>query len=235
MLLGFYDYTVILTYLSLISAGLGIFVSLHGEGHPYLGIFFLMFCGLCDAFDGKVARTKKDRSEAAVKFGIQIDSLTDLVAFGVLPACVGDAMIRRSVFIPEMPITGAENRAENSLCVLLFTIMLLYILAAMIRLEYFNVEEEERQKKEEGVRLFYCGVPVTSASLVFPTVMLFHYIVPVDITMVYFAFMIVLGFLFLSRIQIKKPGFKGIMVMVGIGLVEFILLFVAWQVFGFGR
>ena len=43
MFLGFYDYTVILTYLSLLSAGLGIFVSLHGEGHPYLGIFFLMF------------------------------------------------------------------------------------------------------------------------------------------------------------------------------------------------
>jgi CDP-diacylglycerol--serine O-phosphatidyltransferase len=109
--------------------------------------------------------------------------------------------------------------------------MLLYILAAMIRLAYFNVDEEERQKKEEGVRLFYSGVPVTSASLVFPTVMLFQYIIPVDITMVYFAFMIVLGFLFLSRLQIKKPTFKGLMIMVGIGVVEFILLFVAWNMF----
>ena len=109
--------------------------------------------------------------------------------------------------------------------------MLLYILAAMIRLAYFNVDEEERQKKEEGSRLFYSGVPVTSASLVFPTVMLFQYIIPVDITMVYFAFMIVLGFAFLSRIQIKKPGFKGLMIMVGIGVVEFILLFLAWNVF----
>ena len=231
MFLGFYDYTVILTYLSLLSAGLGIFVSLHGEGHPYLGIFFLMFCGLCDAFDGKVARTKKDRKDAEIKFGIQIDSLTDLVAFGVLPACIGDALIRRSEFIPDLPKTPNASKFENSLCVLLFTLMLLYMLAAMIRLAYFNVEEEERQKSEDGVRKFYCGVPVTSASLVFPTVMLFQYILPVDITMVYFAFMIVLGFAFLSKIQIKKPGFKGIMVMVGIGIVEFIILFIAWQFF----
>ena len=64
MFLGYYDYTCFLTYLSLLSAGLGIFVTLHGAGHPYLGIFFLMFSGLCDAFDGKVARTKKDTSSS---------------------------------------------------------------------------------------------------------------------------------------------------------------------------
>ena len=56
-MLGYFDYTVWLTYLSLISGGLGIMVSLNGGGHPYLGIFFLLFCGLCDAFDGRVART----------------------------------------------------------------------------------------------------------------------------------------------------------------------------------
>ena len=229
MFLGYYDYTCFLTYLSLLSAGLGIFVTLHGAGHPYLGIFFLMFSGLCDAFDGKVARTKKDRSEAEVKFGIQIDSLSDLVAFGVLPACIGDALVRVSEFIPDVPRSPDATKFENSLCVLLFTIMLLYILSAMIRLAYFNVDEEERQKKEEGTRLFYSGVPVTSASLVFPTVMLFQYIVPVDITMVYFAFMIVLGFAFLSKIQIKKPTFKGLMIMVGIGIVEVVLLFIAWN------
>ena len=69
------------------SAGLGIIVSLYGTGHPFLGVFCLMFCGFCDAFDGKVARTKKNRTEQEIKFGIQIDSLSDLVAFGVLPAC----------------------------------------------------------------------------------------------------------------------------------------------------
>lgn len=42
-MIGVYDYTVILTYLSLISGSLGIFVSLSGLGHPYYGVFFLLF------------------------------------------------------------------------------------------------------------------------------------------------------------------------------------------------
>lgn len=34
-MIGFYDYTVWLTYLSLLSAGTGIYLSLAGEGHPF--------------------------------------------------------------------------------------------------------------------------------------------------------------------------------------------------------
>lgn len=84
-MIGFYDYTVILTYLSILSGTTGIILCLNGVGHPYLGMFFLLFSGLCDTFDGKVARSKKDRTEQMKKFGIQIDSLSDLIAFGVLP------------------------------------------------------------------------------------------------------------------------------------------------------
>ena len=54
-MIGFYDYTVILTYLSLLSGTTGIMLCLNGVGHPYLGMFFLLFSGLCDTFDGKVA------------------------------------------------------------------------------------------------------------------------------------------------------------------------------------
>ena len=93
-MIGFYDYTVILTYFSLLSATSGIVVALSGGGHPYYGCLFLLFCGLCDAFDGKVARTKKGRTKMEKDFGIQIDSLSDLVAFGVLPACIGAALIQ---------------------------------------------------------------------------------------------------------------------------------------------
>lgn len=71
-MIGFYDYTVILTYLSILSGTTGIILCLNGVGHPYLGMFFLLFSGLCDTFDGKVARSKKDRTEQMKKFGIQI-------------------------------------------------------------------------------------------------------------------------------------------------------------------
>ena len=81
-MIGFFDYTVWLTYASLLSAIVGIFVSLSGFGHPFIGTFFLLFSGLCDAFDGKVARTKPNRTKMERNYGIQIDSLADLVAFG---------------------------------------------------------------------------------------------------------------------------------------------------------
>ena len=37
---------LLLTYLSLLSAGAGILVALSGYGHPYFGCFFLLFCGV---------------------------------------------------------------------------------------------------------------------------------------------------------------------------------------------
>ena len=46
-MIGYYNYTVILTYLSLLTAGAGIIVSLSGpNGHPYAGILCLLICGL---------------------------------------------------------------------------------------------------------------------------------------------------------------------------------------------
>ena len=45
-MIGFYDYTVILTYFSLLSATTGIVVSLSGGGHPYYGCRPLQLCGL---------------------------------------------------------------------------------------------------------------------------------------------------------------------------------------------
>jgi CDP-diacylglycerol--serine O-phosphatidyltransferase len=226
-MLGYYNYTVYLTYLSLVSAGTGIVVSMSGMGHPYLGVFFLLLCGLCDAFDGKVARTKTDRSEQEEKFGIQIDSLSDLVAFGVLPACIGFAMLRRSSLLQNTVLPSLSPILQVLLNGVLGAILILYILASMIRLAYFNVTEEERQKTEGGTRKFYTGLPVTSAALIFPTVMLLQYIISYDVTPLYFVITLTTGRLFLSKIQIKKPGLRGILIMVLIGAVEFafILLF----------
>lgn len=224
-MIGFYNYTVVLTYLSLFSAGMGIFVSLSGKGHPYLGVFFLLFCGLCDAFDGKVARTKKNRTKTEQNFGIQIDSLSDIVAFGVLPACIGAALVRHSVFVCAVK-NSIKKPVASALSAVVFTLFALYILAAMIRLAYFNVKEEERQAEEGGVLKYYTGLPVTSAALIFPAIMLLQYITISDMTPLFLIAVIITGFLFLSKMRIKKPGMTGILIMVGIGAVEFVLLLI---------
>ena len=220
-MIGVYDYTVILTYLSLLSAGAGIFVSLSGGGHPYLGAFFLMFCGLCDAFDGKVARTKKNRTSLEINFGIQIDSLCDVVAFGVLPASIGAAMLRVSPFLREKVFSSGKTWLTGILRAVLYGILLFYVLAALVRLAYFNVTEEERQKTEGGVRRYYLGVPVTTSALIFPTVLLLQYLVSADLTLAFFAVTLLLALAFVSRLRIPKPGLRGILIMVGIGIAEF--------------
>ena len=182
-MIGFYDYTVILTYFSLLSATTGIVVALSGSGHPYYGCLFLLFCGLCDAFDGKVARTKKGRTKMEMDFGIQIDSLSDLVAFGVLPACIGAALIRVSPYLTRV-LDGVPVRWEiASGKFILHAFLVLYVLAAMIRLAYYNVTEEERQETESGARKEYLGLPVTSAALIFPFVLLLQYMTKADITL----------------------------------------------------
>ncbi len=228
-MIGFYDYTVILTYFSLLSATSGIVVSLSGGGHPYLGCLFLLFCGLCDAFDGKVARTKKGRTRMEMEFGIQIDSLSDLVAFGVLPACIGAALIRVSPYLTRM-IEGMPVRWElASGKFLLHACLVLYVLAAMIRLAYYNVTEEERQETESGARKEYLGLPVTSAALIFPFVLLLQYLTKADITLAYLAVSILTGVLFISPFRVTKPGMRGILIMVGVGTLEFFLLLL-WKV-----
>ena len=53
----------------------------------YVGsLICLMLAGVCDMFDGTIASTKKDRTRDERTFGIQIDSLSDIICFGVLPA-----------------------------------------------------------------------------------------------------------------------------------------------------
>lgn len=233
-MIGIYDYTVVLTYLSLASAGAGIMVSLNGPGHPFMGVFFLLICGLFDAFDGRVARTKANRTEIEKNYGIQIDSLADLVAFGVLPACIGNAMIRVCPTMEDYIYFKQDGHFALPVQAIFFLILIIHILATMIRLAYFNVTEEERQKREGGVRKYYTGLPVTSASLVFPAVLLIQYIIPADITGIYFIVMFLLDIAFLSKFQLKKPSFRGIMIMVAAGTIEFILLAIFWYIRNFG-
>ena len=217
-MIGYYDYTVWLTYFSLISAGIGIFSCLNGGGHPFIGMFFLLFSGLCDAFDGKVARTKKDRTPMQIDYGIQIDSLADLVAFGVLPASIGVSMMRLSDMIQ-----GVDPMRLSTRCIhiALYAVLVFYVLAALIRLAYFNcLEAERRRGGGTGANKEYRGLPVTSAALIFPTVLLLQYITNIDITLSYFATVLITGVLFITPFKLKKPGTREILLMVLVGALE---------------
>ena len=218
-MLGYYNYTVLLTYLSLASATTGIVISLTGNGHPFVGMFFMLFCALCDAFDGKVARTKKNRTPEECRYGIQIDSLSDVVAFGVLPACIGAALVFRS----EIYKFGT-NGIDLVYSIICFAIMAFFVLAGLIRLAYFNVTEEERQDNNEGARKYYVGLPITLGSMFLPAalaiVLIVEKLAKIDFTLFYFAVLLAVGIAFISKFHLRKPGIKILIGMICFGALE---------------
>ncbi len=226
-MLGYYNYTVILTYIGAASGIYGIIATLSRQS-PRLGVLCLMLSGLCDMFDGTVARTRQ-RTDDEKRFGIQIDSLSDLVAFGVLPACIGTALIRVSPFLTRILEGAPVPWKLASERILLHAVLVLYVLPAMIRLAYYNVTEEDRQQTEGGVRKCYLGLPVTASALIFPLVLMLQYITKADITVAYLAAALLVGVLFISPIQVRKPGMRGVMTLVAVGAVEFLLMLL-WKI-----
>ncbi len=207
-MIGFYNYTVILTYMSLVSSVIGIFLAFGlcgGVSHPEYAIVCLMVSGLCDMFDGKVARTKKNRSEQEKKFGIQIDSLCDAVCFGVLPAVIGYSV-------------GMDSWCD-------VPVLVLFPLCAVIRLAYFNVAEEDRQKKTAENRKVYEGLPVTSVALILPLIYSFHKDIGHEyFPLVYGGALFLIAIAFITRFKVKKPGIKTMFSFIGIGVLELIWL-----------
>ena len=204
-MIGYYNYTVILTYLSLVSSIMGMFFAAGFGGmrpHPEYAIICLMVSGLCDMFDGKVARTKKDRTESEKKFGIQIDSLCDVICFGVLPALIGYSVGMRDWI--DLPILA------------------LFPLCAVIRLAYFNVAEEERQSKTSENRKVYEGLPVTSVSLILPLIYSFHKDIGEWFPEVYGGTLLVIAIAFITRFKVKKPSMKTMLGFIGVGVLELI-------------
>ncbi len=182
-LIGFYDYTVILTYSSLVSAVLGmVFAS---RGMFTASIICLLISGICDAFDGMVARSKKNRTEDEKAFGIQIDSLCDAVSFGVSPALLCYHM-------------GMDSTVS-------VVILAAYCLCGVIRLAFFNVMEMNRQKTEGGCNKTYRGLPITSSSIILPITYILRFFLSGDLFVrVLQVVMAVTGFLFVLDFRVKK-------------------------------
>lgn len=181
--IGFYDYTVILTYLSLVSALLG--MRFASQGRFGLAVGCLILSGVCDMFDGMVARSKKSRTADEKNFGIQLDSICDVIAFGVAPAVL-------------LYFSGANTAI--GVAALVF-----YVLCALIRLAFFNVLEIKRQMHEDGCAKEYRGLPVTSSSIVLPVVFLVGLALPAVVNQVIaHVAPLVIGFLFILDFRIPK-------------------------------
>ena len=202
-MLGFYDYTVVLTYVSLVISMGGMMFTM--TGHFKLAVTCLALSGLCDMFDGKIARTKKDRTEDEKRFGIQIDSLCDIVCFGVAPALLCYRLGMRG-------IVG-------------IVILMFYVLAGLIRLAYFNVMEEKRQEDTDENRKYYQGLPITSMAIALPIVFMLSPFIRRDFLVALHAVVLTVGILFITNFKLKKPKNATLAVLVTIVAIAVLKIF----------
>ena len=193
-MIGFYDYTVVLTYISFAVSTIGIFCA--STKHIRWAIFCLAVSGLCDMFDGKIARTKKNRTEDEKNFGIQIDSLCDVVCFGVFPIIICYKLGMDKIYS--------------------MAILVLYGLAGVIRLGYFNVMEAKRQNETEEARKYYQGLPITSMAIALPIIFVLSPLFPSPqaFVIVLHILVAVVGILFVKDFKFRKPSTKELCLLV---------------------
>lgn len=188
MFIGKYNKSVIVTYLGVLSTMIGFYL-IFGYAVPKMtgAIICLMISGICDMFDGKVARMCKNRTEEDKEYGIQIDSLTDMISFIALPIATlyGMSIYFDIALNPYVTIAVAT----------LFTV------AGISRLAFFNLAANG-----EGPVKYYSGLPVTTTAMILPAIYLLRYVIPENIFVsIYLGVFLIIAFLFVYNFKIKKP------------------------------
>jgi CDP-diacylglycerol--serine O-phosphatidyltransferase len=208
-MIGYYNYSVILTYFGLSTSVVGMFQAF--RGNLKFAVLCLMISGICDMFDGTIARRCK-RTEDEKAFGIQIDSLCDLICFGAFPAVI---------------VFNFMSDIESFNFWLTIFCIIFYVLAAVIRLGYFNVSEINRTAVSNEKRVYYEGLPVTSVSLLLPLFLVLDFLLTKGVFVKFYNIgLLLIGILFISKLKIKKPYFKGLLLVSLIGAIVFTLVII---------
>lgn len=107
------------------------------EGRLFFGAWLIVFAGLFDALDGFMARL----SNATSQFGIELDSIADIVSFGVAPG-----FLLYHFGLSELPLVGILLSALPPLC-------------GAVRLARYNVDAQEIRTD------FFKGLPIPAQAI----------------------------------------------------------------------
>lgn len=146
------------------------------EGAYTLAAAMILLSVLMDSLDGKVAR----RLSVSSDFGKELDSLSDLVSFGVAPAILTYQAILYTQ--PEyVKYAGLGIAAIFALC-------------GAVRLARFNMM---------NITTYFVGVPITFAGGFMALLMFFRTLLP---WYIYLGSMMILAFLMVSTFKVAKLG-----------------------------
>ncbi|MGC9453469.1 MAG: CDP-diacylglycerol--serine O-phosphatidyltransferase [Phycisphaerae bacterium] len=124
--------------------------------HLALAAWLILAAMVCDMLDGRLARMTRRTSD----FGGQLDSICDVISFGVAPAVLvvrtSTAVLRGQVesltFLPNLPVLER----------LIWCVAAIYVACAALRLARFNVETEDHATGH----LRFTGLPTPGAAAV---------------------------------------------------------------------
>lgn len=140
------------------------------QGEYFSGAVLILFSALLDRLDGKLARKMGNSSD----FGKELDSLADLVSFGVAPAV--------TVYLWRLNVIGITG----------MLITVLFVLCGALRLARFNVM---------NITGYFLGVPITVAGSLAAILVLFAGNIHVGVTA---AIILILSGLMVSNIRLPK-------------------------------
>ena len=191
-----------------------------------IGIAFLF-----DSLDGRIARMTRSTTE----IGIQLDSLADVVSFGMAPAILAYAWSYGTVF------KGWENASQ-----LAWFLTFMYVICGGFRLARFNVQAVRPRPLAEGTakvdKKSFVGLPIPVAGCLIAAIVHFSptptKYAPQRVVILAVAMMVLVAFLSLLMVStIRFTSFKSVgagrrlsarTVLFFIALFGLILLFSQW-------
>jgi CDP-diacylglycerol--serine O-phosphatidyltransferase len=180
------------------------------RGEFYRASWFIVFAGVLDTLDGRIARL----SGTGTRFGAELDSLVDMVSFGVAPA-----------FLLYQIEFASGGQAAWIFCYF-------YVMAVAIRLARFNVTQAGRAKD------YFIGLPSPAAGMTLATFYpfmqtdLFRSLQTLPWHLLLTFLMIVLTILMVSNVHyhtLPRAGFRSMRGLLGLTLIVVILVFGIWQ------
>lgn len=180
------------------------------RGEYYRASWFIVFAGILDTLDGRVARL----SGTGTRFGAELDSLVDIVSFGVAPAFL--------MYQIEFSRGGAAA----------WIFCYFYVMAVAIRLARFNVTQAGRAKA------YFIGLPSPAAGMTLATFYPFTQTewftalggLPWQLLLTFL--MIALTILMVSNVHyatLPRAGFRTARGLLGLTLIVVILVFGIWK------
>jgi CDP-diacylglycerol--serine O-phosphatidyltransferase len=150
-----------ITSLNLLSGSLSVFLSF--EGFPILAAYLVFLAAIFDFLDGFLARALKAYSE----MGKELDSLADLISFGLAPAVIMFNILKATFFI-STDISDLDPLPQTS-TLLFLSVPLLIPVFSGLRLAKFNVDTRQTSS--------FLGLPTPANAIFwasFPIIMLKH-------------------------------------------------------------